>query len=162
MPLPSGRNAKRRPIDVFMSQVESKPSGCMEWSGKLFRNGYGCFGLKGRYLLAHRVAYFIQHGALPGLGGVVMHSCDNRKCCNPNHLRSGTHRENLQDMVAKGRDNPTRGEASYRATMTDDKVRQLRSMRTDLAMIFKDLGTYFGISTKQATVIANRGQWSHI
>jgi hypothetical protein len=34
---------------------------------------------------------------------VICHMCDNRKCVNQNHLFEGTHLDNANDKVAKGR-----------------------------------------------------------
>ena len=52
--------------------------------------------------LAHRWSYNFFIGPIPK-GKVVMHLCDNRKCCNPRHLSIGTQKENLLDMRTKQR-----------------------------------------------------------
>jgi hypothetical protein len=52
--------------------------------------------------LAHRWAYTHFIGNIPK-GMVVMHTCDNRICCNPHHLKLGTQQDNLKDMNVKQR-----------------------------------------------------------
>ncbi len=83
-----------------------KGSGCWEWTGGLFKTGYGKFrGDSGKTMYAHRVSYSISKGDIPR-GLMVMHSCDNRKCVRPSHLRSGTASDNVQDMITKNRHRP--------------------------------------------------------
>ena len=78
------------------------PWDCWPWKGHLWLNGYGCVRWEGRRVGAHRVAFLISGGTLePGL--VVMHTCDNPRCCNPAHLRQGTDSDNIRDSIRKGR-----------------------------------------------------------
>lgn len=74
---------------------------CWEWRGSLSK-GYGQIKVNGRPLRAHRMAYEVAKGDIPE-GMHILHSCDNPKCCNPAHLRPGTHQENMDDMQARGR-----------------------------------------------------------
>lgn len=79
--------------------------GCWEWRGSRNYYGYGTFSahrlghVKSR---AHRVVYEHIVGPIPE-GKVLLHSCDNPPCVNPEHLRPGTRPENSADMVAKDR-----------------------------------------------------------
>ncbi len=91
--------------DRFYAKVgEQLPNGCMEWTANLWSNGYGSFSLTHtRRVLAHRIAYSLAHGVTLDKSQVVMHSCDNTKCVNPEHLRLGTQLDNIADCKAKGR-----------------------------------------------------------
>ena len=51
----------------------------------------------------HRVAWEAHNAEPIPEGMVVMHTCDNPACFNPNHLVVGTQQENLQDMCRKNR-----------------------------------------------------------
>jgi hypothetical protein len=48
----------------------------------------------------HRIVFEQTYGYLPE---VVMHTCDNPRCLNPQHLKAGTWDENNKDRAAKGR-----------------------------------------------------------
>lgn len=59
-------------------------------------------GYRKVFYLAHRVSYYVSKGEIPD-GLCIMHSCDNKACVNPEHLSVGTNRENMQDMIRKGK-----------------------------------------------------------
>jgi len=101
------RWTKAKKILNFLAKVgEPDENGCMEWQGTFNPNGYGKAQFKVSddytYYGAHRVAYYLEHGDFDR-DLVVCHSCDNKRCVNPDHLWIGTQKDNLADMVAKGR-----------------------------------------------------------
>ena len=75
---------------------------CWPWTGRKFENGYGQFKLGSKCRKASRVSWELHNGPIPE-GKYVLHRCDNPPCVNPTHLFLGTHKENMSDMVAKGR-----------------------------------------------------------
>jgi hypothetical protein len=86
----------------FFSKVKiGAPNECWPWLASLTRKGYGKFGINVKTYEAHRVAWMIFNGAINGM--CVCHRCDNPLCVNPNHLFLGTNKDNVLDMVAKGR-----------------------------------------------------------
>jgi hypothetical protein len=50
----------------------------------------------------HRLVYETKFGKIPK-NMCIMHKCDHPKCCNINHLKLGTKKDNMQDCVKKGR-----------------------------------------------------------
>lgn len=89
---------------------------CWVWTAGKFNHGYGLFRLGLKTRMAHRVAWEITNGRpLPrgeGYHGIcVIHRCDRKTCCNPSHLRTGSHLDNMIDRENKGRNNPLRGDA---------------------------------------------------
>jgi hypothetical protein len=62
---------------------------------------------------AHRFSFEIHHGAIPD-GLDVLHSCDNKPCVNPAHLRAGTPSENMREAYARGRMHPAMKTACVR------------------------------------------------
>lgn len=84
---------------------------CWVWTGSPDRWGYGQMRHGGRKVGVHRLAYEVFVGPIPP-GMVVMHLCDNPPCFKPEHLRVGTQRDNVIDMIDKGRGR-SRGQSSH-------------------------------------------------
>lgn len=79
-------------------------SGCHEYTGYLHPLGYGDIMFKGKQFKVHRLVWICLHGPIPAWPrAVVMHSCDNRKCINPEHLSLSTQQDNIRDCVHKTR-----------------------------------------------------------
>ena len=68
------------------------PEGCWLWSAGRDKGGYGQIRVNGRAHYTHRIAWILIHGPIPVSFLVVMHTCDNRPCCNPAHLELKTGR----------------------------------------------------------------------
>lgn len=113
LPMPRHRDElpdmTERDWQRFWSKVDRSAGlfGCWEWQGGKSGQGYGRFKVAGRLWSPHRIAVAAIDGGIPPSasyhGFVVMHSCDNPSCCNPAHLKIGTHSENVRDMDRKGR-----------------------------------------------------------
>lgn len=106
-------------------------NGCWEWKGKNTESGY--FATKdidevGKNIQVHRLSYRIFKGNIPE-GKLVCHACDNRRCCNPKHLWIGTHHDNNQDCLKKGRNSGGQGagELNPSAKLNEKDVKKIRS-----------------------------------
>ena len=97
-------------LEYIKARVKvNESTGCWEWQRATCRGGYGVIGIPqsgtrtGRTTLkVHRVVYELTKGDIPP-DHDVCHRCDNPPCCNPDHLFSGTPKDNAQDCIAKGR-----------------------------------------------------------
>jgi hypothetical protein len=75
---------------------------CLVWTRCFNSDGYPRAGVAGNVnLKVHREVFFSVNGYYPP---VVRHTCDNRRCINPDHLIGGTNLDNIQDRHTRGRD----------------------------------------------------------
>ena len=87
----------------FWAKVnKTETNECWEWTGARNSKGYGSFQINNVNWMPHRYSYTITKGQIPD-GLVIMHSCDNSRCVNPEHLFSGTQSDNMLDCAKKGR-----------------------------------------------------------
>lgn len=145
----------------FWSKVEQRDGACWPWLSWRNARGYGKFMLNGRSQTAHRVAYELTHGPIP-IGLCVMHSCDNPPCCNPQHLRLGTHAENMRDRDQKGRIGyRPRGTKNPRARLTDPEVLTIRARHANGESV-RALSRTLGFGRNTIRNVVHRLTWTHI
>ena len=127
MDAPFKRVLKHLPIaERLIARIEFDTNGgCWLWSGATDGYGYGSLGVaRGRTGKAYRVSYATFVGPIPPLAH-VLHRCDTPACINPAHLFLGTHRDNMDDMFAKGRN--AKGAALPHTTLTENDVLMIRA-----------------------------------
>jgi hypothetical protein len=86
----------------FLKKVIKDTSGCWVWNGASDDRGYGRFLFEGNKVkIAHRFAFEEYNGVTLERTQVVMHTCDNSRCVNPQHLVVGSQSENARDRWAR-------------------------------------------------------------
>lgn len=97
-------------IAAFQAKLKIDPTtGCHEWTGARQKPGkrkqhpYGITSYRKKQMNAHRLAKMMEIGGPIPDGKWVLHRCDNPPCCNPTHLYLGSPKDNVHDMVARGR-----------------------------------------------------------
>lgn len=103
------RKQKEQPVYKQKPHYNSKPIEFLEIDGCFIcishdykGQRYATMHKNGKFTGVHRHVYTEMYGEIPK-GKVIMHSCDNPKCINPEHLILGTQGENIRDCVTKGR-----------------------------------------------------------
>lgn len=168
---------KRTPIEVRFWRNVNKTSGCWLWTGTLSPKGYGNIGLGGRggkHSGAHRVSWELHYGPIPE-GLFVLHRCDVPACVNPEHLWLGTNRDNIDDMMAKGRsasgdnsgarkhpDRVPRGSKHCQAKLTEVKVSEMRTLYSYGTVTLDCLAKQFGISLATCFEVIHHKTWKHV
>ena len=143
----------------FWAHTRADPSGCLIWVGARTTQGYGQTTVAMRRVLtAHRQAWIYTHGPIPP-GKHVLHHCDVRLCCNPEHLYLGTQQENMRDAVVRGR--TAKGSKNGKARLTEAQVIAIRERRTAGGRVV-DLAAEFGMSLKGMEHVVYGRHWRHV
>ena len=133
--------------------------GCWNWTGGIDKDGYGYFYIgHNKHIPAHRVSYMLKHHEDID-GKIIRHTCDNKTCVNPAHLKCGTHADNVRDRVKRGRS--AIGSHNGRSKLTEEIVYKLRY---DLMKKYSKhyLAQKYNISRKTLRGIAQGKTWKHV
>ena len=142
----------------FWAKVDRrKPDECWEWQGAIDQDGYGRFRFN-EPVRAHRVALLMSQERQKD-GVFSLHSCDNRKCCNPAHLRWGNNADNMQDRKARG--GYALGSKKTGAKLTEALVVEIRKLR-DGSLSDTALAARFGVSPSTIRRAASGKGWAHV
>lgn len=154
-------------LEQRLQKHTQKADGCWIWIGPRNSNGYGRIHWQGRKQYVHRLVYELAHGPLQK-AIEVCHDCDNPACVRPDHLFPGAHKDNMADMVTKGRhpsqtqpETRPRGEQHYASKLTDADVRAIRSLYAS-GQSKASLARQFGIDRVMIRQIVARKAWRHI
>ena len=160
----TGRFLRLDPKEYFNSHYSiDENTGCWNWTGQKFtRSGYGtfkCKGLSNSPINASRASWILHKGKIDSRKIMVLHTCDNRLCVNPDHLFLGSGKENMQDCKQKGRLNI--GENRPQSKLTEDNVREARQLR-QLGWPWKKLAKKFNVSGNCIGLAVMGLTWSHV
>ena len=149
--------------EMFWEKVDIRGSGqCWLWTAGKMKSGYGRFGVhlvsrrRSHVWNSHRFAQMLTAGP-PPVGAFVLHSCDNPSCCNPAHLRYGSHEENMADMRRRGRSRT--GAKNVNAIFGEAEAEQIRQMARD-GVVQRRIAEGLGISYSCVCNIINGRTWS--
>lgn len=114
-------------------------SGCLLWISSKVTGGYGTISLDGCPEYVHRAAWKLKTGKTIPDGMDICHTCDVRNCIEPEHLFLGTRKDNVQDMLKKGRGPKPNAKLNY------EKVFEMRWLEA-IGRTAKSLAKEYGVS----------------
>lgn len=144
--------SKNIPTDVFkhINMNGGDVTRCWEWTASVPSNGRPQFQVDGRRILAYRLVYSLYTGEELDRSVVIRHKCDNPLCCNPHHLETGSHQDNMDDMKQRERHG-----------LPHHVVRAVRRLRAD-GVPQKDVAKRFGVSRETISGIDTGRYYSHV
>ena len=149
----------KKTIDIIFNRVNYDPiTYCWNWTGSLNTWLYGQIKVKRKNVLVHRFIYKYIHNSIPEDKPLVLHQCDNPKCCNPMHLYAGTNQDNSNDKIQRNRTNYQHGEQNKNSKLTKKQVIEIRTSKETQIVLAKRFST----SRTNIGSIQRRQTWKHI
>lgn len=146
------------PVARLLARTKlDKQTGCLLWTGAVNKSGYAQVRRNGAVVSAHRVALELS-GVPVKANDLVLHQCDVRHCINPQHLRVGTHLENVRDAVARKR--YPYGTKVLSAKLDEDKVRTIKQWSKTHSQ--RKLAEIFGVCKWTISQILTGKAWKHV
>jgi len=101
------KSLKREALFWCKVKIIQDEDSCWEWNGAVNENGYGIITVtiegKQKFFYAHRVSWEWNSSQDIPTDLIIRHKCDNPPCVRPSHLLLGTHKDNTDDKMERGR-----------------------------------------------------------
>ena len=144
------------PWEYFVRKVRiGLPDECWEWRGRGLGDHYGKWAHAGTHRNAHRATYELFYGPIEE--GQVNHTCDNKRCCNPDHLYLGSQSDNMRDVVKRGLFANQKG----KSLLNESRIREIRRLLR-LGESHSSIAKRFGVSRSTVTVINRNRSWTWV
>jgi len=144
---------KRNPDGTSMAFVQaalaSNADECIPWPYAK-SSGYGTLRHDGKNISAHRYICESVHGTAKPPANYACHSCGNRACVNPRHIRWGTNIENYWDMVRHGNRKTTH--------LNEANIVEIRASTASA----KELAQQYNVTLSAIHQILSRRNWKHV
>ena len=148
---------------------------CLIWIGGATTAGYGLVGWDGGRIYTHRLSWVIHFGPVPE-GLSVLHDCpggDNPSCNDPEHLWTGTQKDNMRDCSNKGRmvaqAKPylmSKGEHRYNAKLNNEAVLHILSLPDPppgkIESFLQAVADNYGVGSTTIRNVRSGKGWKHV
>lgn len=142
--------ARRPSIEEAFNKYVTKTNGCWPWTGLTDKDGYGLFNYERTQYRAPAFALKLDGRPVPK-GMMACHHCDNPICIRPDHLYPGTCKQNVADMINRGR-------ANFAKKLTPEQVIEIRALDGDHG----EIAAAYGVSRSNVSLIKERKIWRRV
>lgn len=126
-----------------------QPSKCID-------HGYLTSGYANVYSKKHGKSYGLHRLILAAklsvdvteLIGVAMHTCDNKRCIDPDHIQLGSQSQNVKDAYSRGLAVATSGESHPSAKLTDSQIEYVLSSALGPRALGRELGVSHSVISR--------------
>lgn len=144
-------NHKQKDIDFYIDN-----NGChICTSHSLGIDGYPQIQKDRKHYNLHRYVYE-QINGIQDKNVFIRHTCDNRKCINPNHLIPGSSFDNSNDMVIRGRS--AKGSKNGNSKLDEIAIKKIRKSSLSNHKIADE----YGVSRQLISMIRSNKIWNHV
>jgi hypothetical protein len=156
MPLPNDASSVFKAVNMLTGPIYNGPNEsirgtrCWPFTNKLNSSGRPYFRVQGKNYLAYRLVYELVNGELDA-ELMILHQCDNPKCCNPAHLKAGTRQQNSDEMKERERHG-----------LPHHTVRAIRKLASSGLQTHKDIAELYGIGRSTVTEIVGGVNYGHV
>ena len=158
---------RRSPEERFWEKVDKTPGlgpngDCWVWTKAKTSSSknYGQFYYDGDHILATHFAWFLKTGHLPSYKNkeIILHDCDYPPCVR--HIRIGTHQDNIDDMMAKGRN--SKGSKSGLSKLNEESVFVIKFLQEKYKVPDEYLAKAFQVWPRTIRRIRRGSTWGHV